>query len=334
MNRTRNPYIGKAGLTLAMMLVVMASAASAAWTEIALPPLSSTFAAYRNGYLPDGRFLFGTGGSLSRQNTLGGNTLSSYSAPQSWDPSFVTLFNDSLGVIGAGGFSGPSQIFTFDPSDLDTVFAPIPGLSIQNYSAEFQDAGSLLVGGNNGTGGSHAISYVTLDGATNKVIIDDISTFSGAFAKDAAGNLFVSDNDDLSLYKFTAAQITNAILSASPLSITDGVLVTTLNKNGSIAVDSQGRIWSSGFQSSGIDMFDPSTGTTTAFVPGFDNSNYIVSTFSDGITKYVGYLNAEGFSAGDALNFGYESDVNLVPEPSGAVLLLWGFLALLSRRKW
>ena len=320
-------------IALAILVAGAHSTIQAAWNEVPLPSLSGDFVSYQTGYLSDGRFVYGTGSSLARQDTFGGSAISSYTNSQSWDPSFVTIFNDSLGAIGAGGFGGGSAIYTFDPSDLNTAFTPISGLSIQNYSAFFHDASSLLVGGNNGTGGAHSINYVTLDGLTNQILIDDISTFSGDFARDAAGNLFVSDNDDLNLYRFTAAQVDDAILNATALSITDGVLVTTLDKNGSIAVDSQGRIWSTGFQTNGLDLFDPSSGTTATFVPGFANTNYSVYTFSDGVTDYVGYLNAEGFFSGDALNFGYDADTNLVPEPSGIVLVALGLSLVVWRRR-
>lgn len=319
------------GAIIAVALSLTAPFAQA-WTEIALPPLTGNFVSYRTAFLPDGRFLYGTGSSLSREDAFGGSSRSDYANPQAWDPSFAALFSNSLGVIGVGGFSGPSQIHTFDPSDLNTAFTPIPALSIQNYSGLFHDGSSLLVGGGNGTGGSHSVNYVTLDGTTNKVIIDNISMFSSDFARDSSGNLYVSDNDDLKLYKFTAQQISDAIIGMSALSITDGVLVTTLNKAGSIAIDSQGRIWSAGFQSHGLDLFDSAAGTTTSFVPGFVNTNYVVSTFTDGSTAYVGYLNANGFLTGDALNFGYESDATLVPEPSGSLLFVTGQMLLTTRR--
>ena len=109
--------------------------------------------------------------------------------------------------------------------------------------------------------------------------------------------------------------------------------MTTLNKNGSIAVDGLGRIWSAGYQSNGIDMFNPSTGATTPFIPALNNTNYIVSTFSTGTDSYVAYLNASGTGAGAALTYGYEKAANLVPEPSTSLLLLLSAAGLIARRR-
>ena len=113
---------------------------------------------------------------------------------------------------------------------------------MQNYSGVFRNATSLYVGGGNGANSTHAISYVDLTTQTTKVIIDDISTYSTGFARDAAGNLYVGDNDNNSVYKFTATQLSLAI-SGTPLTIADGTFVyQSINSLGSMAVDASGRI--------------------------------------------------------------------------------------------
>lgn len=308
--------------------------ARAAWTSLDLPPLPVSFGNYQMGHLPDGRLVFGTSGDLDRQTTFqtfGPVLLEDYTGAQSWDPSAVAIHSSTLGVIGAGGFFGPSPLYVFDPSNLATPFTTIPNVALQNYSVLFRDAASLYVGGGNGTGGSHAVSYVTLDG-TSRVLIDNISTFSGDIALDSAGNLYVTDNDDLGLYEFPATQLALAIALNRTLTLDDGVFLTTLTRNGSIDVDSQGRIWSTGFQGNGLEMFDPGNGLFTTFTPALDNSNYIVRTFEVGGTGYVAYLNAEGFDAGDALTYGFDTVQNLVPEPASGALLICG-LAIFARRR-
>lgn len=316
------------------LLTLALAPARAAWTSLDLPPLPVLFGNYQMGHLPDGRLVFGTSGDLVRQTafqTSGAAMLEDYTGALSWDPSAVAIHSTTLGVIGAGGFFGPSALYVFDPSNLATPFTPIPSVALQNYSVLFRDAASLYVGGGNGTGGSHAVSYVTLDGTT-RVLIDNISTFSGDIALDSMGNLYVTDNDDLRLYQFPAAQLTLAIALNQTLTLDDGVFLTTLTRNGSIDVDSQGRIWSTGFQGSGLEMFDPANGLFTSFTPALDNSNYIVRTFEVAGTGYVAFLNASGFAAGSAITYGFDTVQNLVPEPASGALLLCG-LAILGRRR-
>ncbi|MEQ1860639.1 MAG: PEP-CTERM sorting domain-containing protein [Chthoniobacteraceae bacterium] len=321
------------GLAAAITLAV--SPVRAAWTSLSLPDLAVDFGSYQGAHLSDGRLIFGSKNDLDRQSlfqTSGSVQLDDYANALTWDPSSVRLFGDTLGVIGAGGFLGPSQLFTFDPSNLSTPFAPIPGVTLQNYSVHFRDAASLYVGGQNGTGGRHSVSYVTLAG-TQRVLIDDISTFSGDMALDAAGNLYVSDNDDLALYKFSAAQLSTAIAFQTTLTLAEGLYLTTLSRNSSLAIDSLGRVWSAGFQGSGIEMFDPGNGIVTAFTPALPNTNYVVSAFSVAGAGYVGFINAGGFAQGSSLTYGFDLVENLVPEPGSAASLLLGMLVFARRRR-
>jgi len=308
------------------------------WTTFSLSPFTQTFASYQVANLPDGRFVYGSTNSLSLQTTFGSAPFTSYSGVPSWDPSAVAVESNTLGVVGTGMF-GATNIYTFNPSSTSTAFTAIPGVTIQNYTMTFRDAASLYVGGGNGSasngfGQDNSVSYVKLDGSANKVIIDNVSSFSAGIALDAAGNLYVADDDDLKLYKFTPAQLTLAI-TGSPLAITDGTFVTTLRADGSIAVDSMGRVWSAGFQINGIDMYDPSNNSSENFLPGLDNDDYVVSTFSNGTDGYVAYLNASGSNAGSSVTYGYQKTVTVVPEPASAALLTGGvaFVASLRRRK-
>ncbi len=319
---------------IAIALLASAQSLHAAWTSNSLPVLSMDFGSYRLGQMADGRLVYGTNDDLDRQSSFGGAfVLDDYSAtipPFTWDPSSVAIYNDTLGAIGAGTF-GPSEIYIFNPTNLGTAFTAIPGLTLQNYSLVFRDSTSLYVGGNNGTNDRHAISYVTLAGA-QKVIIDDISLYSADFAIDIGGNLYVSDNDDRKLYKFSVQQL-NAAIAGAPLSIADGLYLTTTAKNGSLAVDGFGRIWSAGYQTNGIDVFDPADGGTKSFVPALANKNYVVDTFSVGGESYVAYVNASGAFAGAALTYGYQRAADLVPEPGSVLLFVSGVAGLALRRR-
>lgn len=306
----------------------------AAWTSLSLPDLPVDFGSYQMAHLADGRLIYATDGDIDRQATFqstGAVVLEDFTNALPWFPSSVSIFSDTLGVVGKGNF-GASQLYTFDPSNLATPFTPIPNVTLQDYSVLFRDANSLYVGGANGTGGKHAISHVTLDG-TSRLLIDDISTFSGAMALDSQGNLFVTDNDDLALYQFPAAQLSLAISAQSTLTLEDGVFLTTLSRNSSLAIDSNGRVWASGFQGAGLEMFDPGNGIFTSFTPALANTNYIVSAFEIGGTGYVGYLNASNFFQGSAMTYGFDLVENLVPEPSTGALLLLSLSVFARRRR-
>jgi hypothetical protein len=316
-------------IAIALCSSAFVAPVQADWTTIPLPPLAATFSSYQMGHLPDGRLVYGSQNDLDRQSSFGSSTLLDYTTAGSWDPSDIAVFSDTLAVLGQGTFAA-SKLFRFDPSQIGTGFTEIAGGPLQNYSLSFYDAASLLVGGGNGTSGRHAILHVPLDGGARKILLDDISLYSGAFTLDLQGNLYVVDDDDLKLYKILANELATALASSSPLTLNGRSALTTLAADGSLAVDSLGRVWSAGYQFEGLDLFDPSSGTSTRFLPENNPSVqdfYVVSTFSSGTQSYVAYLNAEGPNAGASLSYGYDQAANLVPEPSAATLVLLAFAA-------
>ncbi len=325
-------------LAAAFAATLLASASlHAAWTSMNLPPLSQSFGSYWAGHLSDGRLVFGSNNDLDLQSSFGSAPLLDYSNAGTWDPSGLAIFSNSLGAIGQGTF-GASSIYLFDPSNLATGFTAISGVTIQNYGLAFRNSTSLYVAGLNGSQlnafdlPKHSVSYVATDGSVNKVIIDNISDFSGNIALDLAGNLYVSNNDNGGLYKFTAAQLVAAI-SGAALGIGDGQFLTTIAQNSSLAVDALGRIITAGYGGTGIDIYDPANNTHTNLVPALANSNYVVSTFSDGVQNYIAYINASGSSEGNSLTYGYDTVANVVPETASVLLLGLGVSGLLARRR-
>lgn len=320
-------------LAAALVTVSVVSQASANWTQFALPNLSEAFSPTAVTVLPDGQYVFANQGTYYLQDTFGSASYSAYSNTSpgsSADPSFLTVWDATHAVAGGGSF-GASDLYRFNPSSLSAPTFVAQGLSLQNFSGVFRDANSLYIGGANGSNSTHSISYVDLDTATTKVIIDNISTFSCAFARDAAGNLYVGDQDNQEVYKFTAAQLSLAI-SGAPLAITDGTFVyQSINSLGSMAVDGLGRIWTSGFLANGLQVYDPASNTETTVIPGLTNANYMVTTFSVSNQSYVAYTDeANPFQGGTAQYYGFEA----IPEPGTFGLAVAGLAALaVSRRK-
>jgi hypothetical protein len=318
-------------VAVAFAAAVAVSEVSAEWTQFNLPSLFDAYSPTAVANLTDGRYLFANAGSYYLQDAFGFSSYTAYSnvAPgNNADPSFIAVWDATRAVAGGGGF-GASDLYSFDPSSTTAPTFTANGLSLQNYSGVFRDASSLYVGGVNGTGSTHSISYVNLDALTTKVIIDNISTYSSGFARDAAGNLYVGDTDDGKVYKFTVAQL-NLAISGSALAITDGAFVHQFNNGlGTMAVDAEGRIWSAGFAANGLVVYDPVLDTESTVVPGLTNANYMVTTFSVGGQGYVAYTDqANPGQAGSALYYGYQ----VIPEPATFVLTAAGLIVLAAWR--
>jgi hypothetical protein len=319
-------------LAAAFAAALTASKTFADWTQYALPNLADVYSPTAVANLPDGRYIFANEGNYYLQNTFGSASYTAYSntAPgNNADPSFIAVWDSTHAVAGGGTF-GPSDLYNFNPSSTSDPSFTANGLSIQNYSGVYRDANSLYVGGLNGTDSTHAISYVNLNTETTKVIIDNISTYSGGFAQDAAGDLYVGDTDNGNVYEFTAAQLTLAI-SGSALSITNGTFIHQFDNGlGTMAVDSQGRIWSAGYAVNGLQVYDPATGMETDVIPGLTNANYMVTTFSVGGQGYVAYTDQlNPGQAGTAQYYGFEA----IPEPGTLALTLLGLFALAAARR-
>lgn len=290
---------------------VSSSTFAQSWTVLNLPNTNN----WNNiaiTHLPDGRFIYGHDGTLLLQNSFGSNATTSFTNAPSGDYAFITP-----SYLGVGGW-GAAPIYAFNGTDTSTNFTNLG--SRQNYAGVNFGSGLLLVGLNGG-GGTSSLAYFT-SGNNLQTIIDNISTFSGGIALDANGDVYIADDDDFLLYRFTNSQIANAIATNTTLTLTQGTLLGNLGVSGSLAVDiTNNRVYAAGWQINGIRVLDLSTNQTGTLVPGPDNSNYQVSFFSDGSNTYLGWLNRSGFSGGDTVLFGYALASTIpIPEPSSLLL--------------
>jgi hypothetical protein len=311
---------------LTFAALVSLASTSGAWTTFDLPDRLS----YNNTamtHLADGRLVYAHDGSMYQQDAFGGSTLTAYTNAPAGDYAYVT----GNGFLGLGSFGVPASVYDFTASSTLTSFTSIG--SQQNYAAVAYGADSILMSGGNGAPVSE-IGHFNQAGVYT-TIVSNVSTYSAGLTLDSSGDLYVADNDDQNIYRFTAAQVT-ASLAGTTLTIADGQLITNLGVSASLAVDSLGRLYAAGYQLNGIQVFDLDTSVVSSIIPLEENANYVVSAFTDGSDDYVGWLNTGGFSAGDSVVYGYELDGSIVvPEPSAYALLagLLSCAAVCSRRR-
>lgn len=322
-------------LALAALLFT-GSLAPASWTTLSIGKVDN-FNGISAGHLSDGRLLYAHNGAVYSQNAFGGSAMSSFSNAPAGDLAFLVVRNDSSAFVGTGIWGSPGPVNGFDPSNSASSFTLNHSLT-QNHSAVNYGSTGLLIGGLNGTDDSHEIRYVTDNGLTNHLLIDNVSMFSGAFARSASGDLYVSDNDNLNVYRFTAAQIDTAIANTTTLTLASATFVHQFPVSGSLAVDSEGRLWASGWQSAGIHGFDPSTNQSINIIPGANDSNYQVMTFGDGVDNYIGWIHRTGWGSGDAITYGYAlTSAVAVPEPVhfgiALAMVVFAGVAILRRRQ-
>lgn len=291
---------------LVLSLSSLTLAARAGWVELPLPNLSGAFAPLAMDHLPDGRFLYAESGQFLLQDGFGSPAATAFTGEPFVDPSFIAVLDATRAVAGGGGF-GTSDLYRFDPAAPAAPGFAALGLDIQNFQAVPRDAAGLYVGGIY-TGVTHGVRYVAADGSVSKVIIENISTYSGGLARDAAGNLYVGDNDDGRVVRFSAAQLAGAIAGA-PLDMGEGEFIHDFGGGGhigSLAVDARGRVWATGWMQDGLRMYDPWADVDLQFIPGPTNANYTVLNFQRGGVDYVAYINqANPFAGGTAMRYGY-----------------------------
>ncbi|MCB1091172.1 MAG: hypothetical protein KDL87_06560, partial [Verrucomicrobiae bacterium] len=313
-------------LSLAIALATPAGADE--WTSFTGGTLSGY--SFGHDHLPDGRFVFGIAGGVSVEDTFGGSTFAPVANGNAtvFDPSFVAIRSASSGLIGGGGFFGPSGLFPFDPSvtatDVGTALA-----TLQNYAAVYwvhpsSGREGWLISGGNASGGENNLTFVSADGLHSGPVTGVLSAFSGGVATDSAGQVFtvLADFDaaiDNQVHRFSADQIdaaVAAILSGtpSPLAKGDAANPFQANASGAVAVDGLGRLWFGGYQIDHLQAFDSATGVTRRFFPDHPAlqgaagpPSYAPKAFSRMGVDYLSFLANDSYYATDSeLRFGYK----------------------------
>ena len=276
------------------------------------------------GHLSDGRFLYGHNGVLRQQNAFGNAASTSFTNAFGGDYAFVTS------TFAASGAWGGGPVYSFDGTNTASPFSSIG--SYQNYAGVNRGSGLLLVG-TNGTGSKSSLGYLTT-GNVFTTLIDNISEYSAGLTVDANGNVWIINNDNNDIVRFTSAQI-DAAIGGTSLTMGNGTYITNLGVSGSLAVDVvSNRLYAAGWQTAGIQVFDLNTLQTGTLVPGASNENYQVMLFGDGVNRYIGWLNRDGWAGGDAVTYGYAlSDLVPLPEPSAALLVAFAAGGFFLRRK-
>ncbi len=311
-----------AGLGLAFGLTSPAHA----WVTLDLPDLTTSAehgGALAFSQLPDGQLVYGNDNTLYLQNSFGLSNLTEFATPPDVDPSFISVLNSTTAVVGAGQFVN-TPVYQFNPSNPATPNYT-SNVTIQNFSAAPASGSSYYVAGENDINGNNAISYVTLNG-TQQLVVDPAGQYSAGLAVDSGGSLYVGDNDNNSVYEFTAAQVLNAVAHSTVLTLAQGQLLYTFSADvvGSLAVDAEGRIWAAGYGAPGFFWYNPASGLSGMFDPedaaADPDSAYTLSTFSTNGTGYVSYVWQSDFSNGSTVVYGYDT-VQDVPEPASSALL-------------
>lgn len=239
-------------------------------------------------HLPDGRFVLGLRERLSAQETWGLPARRNIaSGGVEFDPSFLAVRDETLALLGAGGsFGGLSGLHAFNPSAPDTPPRSVPLATLQNFSGVFWKSPASgregwLIGGSNGPSGGHSITYVATGGEAAGPLTEELCAYSAGLAVDAEGNLFAAlyelegspraEEAGLVL-RFPAAKVdaaVEAILNGNgaPLAKADGARVFRFDDGSALAVDAAGRVWSGGFKTSHLQVYDPATGASRRVTP-------------------------------------------------------------------
>lgn len=332
--------IKRAAVIGALALAIAPAAAFSQWTTFSPGQLNAF--SFTHAHRPDGRFVFGTGGTVSVQDAFGSPTFSTVNNANAafFDPSFIAISPNGTGIIGGGGFfalpdPAPSFLFGFDSSDPNTPINITPLATLQNYSAVWwrhptSGREGWLIAGGNGIGGTNNLTFVSSDGAFTGTVTTALSSFSGGLASDTSGNVYVGLADfnpavDNLVLKFTAAQIDAAVLAIlnsapNPLGRLQATELFRAAAAGAIAVDGDGRLWCGGYQIDYLQAFDPSSGVTRRFkplatpVPGYTGPpSFAPKAFSIAGEDRVSFLaNDSNYTFGADLILGH-ADVEELP---------------------
>ena len=325
--------IRQAAFACASAFAVATSAVySQEWTSFQVSTLNNY--SFTHAHRDDGLFVFGTIGKVYVQDTFGAAAMTEVANTGAafLDPSFVTLRSATQGLVGAGGSSGQSGVFLFDPSTPSTAITTPALATLQNYNAAFwkhptSGREGWLVVGANGVDGSSDLTFISTNGSVVGAVTGTISDYSGGFTVTSNGDVYLVRSafgpPDGEVIKFTANQMDAAVLSlsgsAAPLAVSAAQKIFQADASGSIAVDSASRLWIGGYQLDYLQAYDPASGVTRRFYPdhaplinSFGPPTYASKTFVRSGDSYVSFLANDGYySAGSGLVIGYKRESEL-----------------------
>lgn len=336
-----------AAAVIAALFSASTPARASIWTTQAIHTAPANFYATSLAHLPDGRFVLGFQGQVFVQDTFGSPAKTAVPAGAlSLDPSFVAVASATSALVGAGGFGGASGLHGFNPSSPADGVTAAPLASIQNYNGVFWKSPApggpegWIIGGGNGAGGAHNLTFVSVDGSRIGALTGTISAYSGGLAVDALGNVYAATYDldaffnptpDANkVHRFPVASIearVQAILAGSatpaPVPLSSATFLYRFDGTASLAVDSLGRVWAAGFGGMNhLQVFDPASATMSRIVPDHPayasgtEVMYTVRSATMGGTGHVAFLvQDEWGSAGTALHSGAASDSALAIPP-------------------
>lgn len=338
------PQRHTAAAVLAPLLAVTVVVRASVWTTQTVHTAPSSFFATSLAHLPDGRFVLGFQGQIFVQNALGSPAKTAVATGAlSLDPSFVAVASATSALAGAGGFGGASGLHGFNASSPASGVTVTPLASLQNYNGVFWRSPApggpegWIIGGGNGAGGMHNLTFVSLDGSRIGALTGTISTYSGGLAVDAAGNVYAATYeldpffnptpDANKVYGFSVASIearVQAILAGNttpvPVPLASATFLHRFDGTASLAVDSLGRVWAAGFgEMNHLQVFDPASAVMSRVVPDHPSYAagtevmYTVRSATLGGAGQVAFLvQDEWGSAGTALHSGMAPDAALV----------------------
>ncbi len=316
-------FFKKAAIIGASAIALASTAARADWTSFTVAPLTSF--SFTHAHHPNGRFIFGQGGSIRIQTAFGTNTFNEVanSGGFVFDPAFIAVRSASSGLIGGGGGFGVFRgLFPFDPSS--SVFDIAASLTTTNPSAysgvwwQHPTSGrqGWIVSGTNATDQNN-LTFVSADGTLIGSLTTALSNYSGGVTVAPSGDVLTALTDldttfaptplDGTVLRFTADQIDTAVaalISGNPAPIASAAADTVFRAaaSGSIAVDALNRIWIGGYQIPYLQMWDPANGILRRVRPlptapsnHAGSTTYAVKTFTWNGIDSVSFLANDSF---------------------------------------
>lgn len=236
----------------------------------------------------------------------------------------AALFGSFVVVQGGKVYFGESSSNTIRSVNLDGTSPALIATVINNFDLAFSGSNAFVSANPDTTFNNpqNKVSTLNLSTGATQVVLDATPDFSGPVEFDASGNLIygVAKSSIGGIYRYSAAAVATAISSSTPIALTPPTgRVIANGGNQYLAYAGGTALWQDDF--SALTRYDLSTGVGTAIGSTTDtlgNLDYAGTTL---------YANVTNFSTNNSAVFA------VVPEPSSAILLALGALALVRRRR-